>query len=113
MQPPTATYCTPEGDSHAFTVVPDAPRYRTTDGTTSGPSAYVLQAGQIDRDRPSPPKLDAQGEPTALSRLRMHLTGLQDDINSFLTAEMQRAKNKKQKIDDTQEQRATGGSTAA
>ncbi|AGO12214.1 AaceriAEL144Wp [[Ashbya] aceris (nom. inval.)] len=113
MQPPTATYCTPAGDSHTFTVAPDAPRYQTTDGTTSGPSAYVLQAGQIDRDRPSPPKLDAQGEPTPLARLRMHLTGLQDDINSFLTSEMQRAKNKKQKIDGAQEQRAAGGPEAA
>lgn len=100
MPSPFAIYKSPHVKSHEFQVDPSQERYNTTNGKTTGPSAYVLQAGQIDKDKPADPKLDANGTITELSTVRMQLTGLQDDINEFLTQQMEVAKNKKLKQDD-------------
>lgn len=68
----------------------------TTEGRTTGPSDHVLNAGQIDRDKPSEPERTKDGSQlTYLGQLRTQLTGLQDDINEFLTGRMELAKNKK------------------
>ncbi|CAR23952.1 EKC/KEOPS complex subunit GON7 [Lachancea thermotolerans] len=106
MPSPFAIYKSPNSEPREFRVDPARDRYNTTNGTTTGPSAYVLQAGQVDRDKPSEPKCNEQGEFTELSILRMALTGLQDDINEYLTQQMEVAKNKKLKQDD--EQRISG-----
>lgn len=97
---PSATYSSPDVPSKTFTVDPSNPRYQTTEGKTTGPSDYVLKAGQIDRDKPSGPRVDPKDADsfTYLSKLRMALTGLQDDINEFLTERMEIAKNKKQRL---------------
>lgn len=95
---PTATYCVPDTEPVKFEVNPAAGRYKTTDGKTTGASPYVLNAGQVDRDRPSEPRRDASGAFTPLGQLRAALTGLQDDVNEFLTEKMELAKGKKPKL---------------
>ncbi|KAL6942812.1 hypothetical protein ACO0RG_001776 [Hanseniaspora osmophila] len=92
-------------------------RYSTTDGKTTGPSEYVIKAGQgEDVDRPSGPKLAAYADSvtlksghessignttgtteqyTFLSQVRMQLTGIQDDINEFLTEKMLESRGNK------------------
>lgn len=104
MPEPFAVYKSPtiDAETREFKVDPSSARYLTTDGSTTGPSAYVLKAGQLDRDKPSDGKKDASGAFTTLSNLRMQLTGLQDDINEFLTRQMEQAKNKKLKEADEQ-----------
>lgn len=84
MDFPKAIYSGPDG-TEEFKIDPKNPRYNTTEGVTSGASDYVLNQGHTDVDKPSDPKKDSQGHYTELSKLRMHLTGLQDDINEFLT----------------------------
>lgn len=101
---PTATYCVPDVEPTKFEVDPAEARYQTTDGKTTGPSPHVLNAGQVDRDRPSEPRKTATGEVSALGQLRTHLTGLQDDINEFLTHQMELAKGKKARIQHDSEQ---------
>ncbi|CCK69340.1 chromatin DNA-binding EKC/KEOPS complex subunit GON7 KNAG_0C02290 [Huiozyma naganishii CBS 8797] len=105
MDRPYAVYESPDIPSKKFTVVPGNPRYETTDGVTTRPSDHVLNAGQIDRDKPSEPKREADGSEqfTKLSQLRMNLTGLQDDINEFLTEQMDVAKAKKAKLDSLEQ----------
>lgn len=99
MVSPFAIYSAPDITEKKFSVDPNNERYKTTNGITTGPSAHVLGAGQVDVDKPSDPKLLAGGRtPTPLSILRMELTGLQDDINEFLTERMELAKNKKLKV---------------
>lgn len=95
---PIATYCGPDTETVKFEVNPADNRYQTTDGRTTGASPYVLNAGQVDRDRPSEPRRDADGKLTPLGELRTRLTGLQDDINEFLTQRMELAKGKKPKL---------------
>lgn len=101
MQAPSAVYTSPSHPIKNFEIDPNDPHYQTTNGRTTGPSDYVLKAGQIDRDKPSDPKMDTtnHGIPTYLSQLRMQLTGLQDDINEFLTKQMENAKNKRIKVE--------------
>lgn len=101
MQAPSAVYTSPSHPIKKFEIDPNDPHYQTTNGRTTGPSDYVLKAGQIDRDKPSDPKMDTTnpGIPTYLSQLRMQLTGLQDDINEFLTKQMENAKNKRIKVE--------------
>ncbi|SCU99561.1 LAME_0G03752g1_1 [Lachancea meyersii CBS 8951] len=100
MTQPFATYSSPEVQEQVFQVNPSQDRYNTTNGITTGPSAYVLEAGQIDKDKPAEPKCNKDGEFTFLGKVRMQLTGLQDDINEYLTQQMEAAKNKKLKQDD-------------
>lgn len=95
---PSATYGSPDFGSKFFEISPSEPRYQTTDGKTTGPSPHVLNAGQVDRDRPSDPRRLKSGEYTPLGHLRAQLTGLQDDINEFLTEQMELAKRKKTKL---------------
>jgi protein GON7 len=57
----------------------------TTNGQTTGPSEYVLNAGIVDKDRPS--EFNPQNP---VSVLRARLTVLQDEVNGWLTEEMQR-----------------------
>ncbi|QLL30374.1 hypothetical protein HG536_0A01910 [Torulaspora globosa] len=99
---PTAKYCGSDAETVKFEVNPADARYQTTDGRTTGASPYVLNAGQVDRDRPSEPRRDANGKITALGELRTRLTGLQDDINEFLTQRMELAKGKKPKLQGNQ-----------
>lgn len=96
-----ASYSSPT-ITKTFTADPTNPRYQTTNGKTTGPSDYVLNAGQIDRDKPSDPKEDEnnKGHLTYLSNIRAQLTGIQDDINEFLTEQMEIAKNKRMKKDN-------------
>lgn len=104
---PSAVYISPSHPLKKFEIEPNDPHYQTTNGRTTGPSDYVLNAGQIDRDKPSDPKMDPTNPdvPTYLSQLRMQLTGLQDDINEFLTKQMEIAKNKRVKVEsDKKEQ---------
>lgn len=84
MTLPHATYTGPKS-SHDFVVDPSEARYNTTVGETSGASDYVLKQGHQDIDQPSGPKKAKDGQYTRLSELRMQLTGLQDDINQYLT----------------------------
>ncbi|SCU97002.1 LADA_0H03906g1_1 [Lachancea dasiensis] len=102
MGKPLAVYNSPDVENQQFLVDLSKERYNTTNGKTTGPSAYVLEAGQIDVDKPSDPKLNEEGDFTYLSKLRMQLTGLQDDINEYLTHRMEQAKNKKLKQADEQ-----------
>lgn len=95
---PSATYSSPDLGSKFFEVDPSELRYQTTNGKTTGPSPHVLNAGQVDRDRPSDPRRSQSGEYTSLGQLRAQLTGLQDDINEFLTERMELAKRKKTKL---------------
>lgn len=101
MNTVSAKYCSPTTNK-IFTADSNNPRYQTTNGKTTGPSDYVLNAGQIDRDKPSDPKQDINnpGNLTLLSNTRMQLTGIQDDINEFLTEQMEIAKNKRVKRDE-------------
>lgn len=106
MSQPFATYSSPDIPNKEFIVDTKDARYNTTNGKTTGPSTYVLNAGQVDIDKPSDPKIDpTTQQPTQLSQLRMSLTGLQDDINEFLTERMEVAKNKKLKTQDTKEEK--------
>ena len=106
MSHPFAVYSSPDITTKEFAVDIKNARYNTTNGKTTGPSAYVLNAGQVDTDKPSDPKINASTQqPTHLSQLRMSLTGLQDDINEFLTERMEFAKNKKLKTQDTKEEK--------
>ncbi|CAI4539843.1 ALH_1b_G0028340.mRNA.1.CDS.1 [Saccharomyces cerevisiae] len=96
MKLPVAQYSAPDGVEKSFAPIRDDPRYMTTEGRTTGPSDHVLNAGQIDRDKPSEPERTKDGSQlTYLGQLRTQLTGLQDDINEFLTGRMELAKNKK------------------
>lgn len=101
----SATYFSHDFGNKIFTVNSSNPRYKTTNGKTTGPSEHVLNAGQIDIDKPSDAKIltDGSGEPTYLSKLRTNLTGVQDDINEFLTEQMESAKKKKSKLADEKE----------
>lgn len=106
MGSPIGTYCSPEITQKKFCVDLRKSRYNTTDGTTTGASEYVLNAGQIDRDRPADPKISmSTGDATTLSKLRMELTGIQDDINEFLTERMEIAKNKKLKTHSIEDEK--------
>ncbi|CCC71967.1 hypothetical protein NCAS_0I02990 [Naumovozyma castellii] len=111
MTTPSAIYKHGDELEKHFQVDINNARYKTTNGSTTGPSEHVLNAGQIDRDRPSDPKLLDNTESsspsyTPLSLLRMQLTGLQDDINIFLTERMEVAKMKKSKLaSDAEEKR--------
>lgn len=104
MHSPSATYYSPDSEPVKFTIDTSNARFQTTDGKTTGASPHVLNAGQVDRDRPSEPKRGPTGDFTPLGQLRMHLTGLQDDINDFLTQRMELAKRKKAKIHQGSEQ---------
>ncbi|EDO18538.1 hypothetical protein Kpol_2001p43 [Vanderwaltozyma polyspora DSM 70294] len=97
MSLPKAVYSSRDIEEKLFTVDPNNSRYQTTNGKTTGPSEWVLNAGQVDVDRPSDPRVkdDVSGELTYLSKLRTNLTGLQDDINEFLTDQMELAKKKR------------------
>ncbi|CAB4254705.1 similar to Saccharomyces cerevisiae YJL184W GON7 Component of the EKC/KEOPS protein complex with Kae1p, Cgi121p, Pcc1p, and Bud32p [Maudiozyma barnettii] len=106
MTSPLATYSSPDITEKLFAVKEGNSRYSTTNGKTTGPSTYVLNAGQVDIDKPSDPRINpATQQPTTLSKLRMELTGMQDDINEFLTQRMEVAKNKKLKIQNTSEEK--------
>lgn len=106
MSHPFAVYSSPDITTKEFAVDIKNARYNTTNGKTTGPSTYVLNAGQVDTDKPSDSKINASTQqPTHLSQLRMSLTGLQDDINEFLTERMEIAKNKKLKTQDTKEEK--------
>ncbi|CCE61347.1 hypothetical protein TPHA_0A02650 [Tetrapisispora phaffii CBS 4417] len=100
MSLPSALYNSKTFGEKKFEVDPSKPQYQTTNGATTGPSEHVLNAGQVDIDRPSEPKLkeDNSNQVTYLSNLRCQLTGLQDDINVFLTEKMELAKGKKIKV---------------
>lgn len=99
---PSAHYSSPDLEKQ-FVIDPSNPQYQTADGITTGPSPHVLNAGQIDKDKPAPPKMQENGEITQLGGLRTQLTGLQDDINKFLTDRMEQAKRKKAKVEQNKE----------
>ncbi|CAH02863.1 chromatin DNA-binding EKC/KEOPS complex subunit GON7 [Kluyveromyces lactis] len=98
MSLPHATYTGPKS-THEFEVDPSDPRYQTTEGRTTGASDYVLKQGHQDVDKPSDPKKvdnvnskTGIDQYTTLSQLRMQLTGLQDDINEYLTEKINHVK---------------------
>lgn len=99
---PFASYSSPDLEKQ-FAVDPSNHQYQTTDGATTGPSPHVLNAGQVDKDKPASPKKLENGEFTALGSLRAQLTGLQDDINKFLTDRMEHAKRKKARLEEDKE----------
>lgn len=101
-----ASYSAPDISEKQFTIDPSNPRYQTTNGKTTGASDHVLNAGQIDRDKPSEPRKSIMNpnELTYLGRLRTNLTGLQDDINQYLTQQMEIEKNKKNKLESLEEE---------
>jgi len=82
MTAPTATY-THRSLSKHFDIAQYPHTHHTTNGKTTGPSQYVVDAGCVDRDMPS------TGNNTQLSQLRAQLTTLQDDLNEYLTQRMQ------------------------
>ncbi|GMF08088.1 unnamed protein product [[Candida] boidinii] len=63
----------------------DPSSVHTTDGKTTGPSDHVLEAGAIDKDKPS------QHKDSKIGRLRAYITTLQDDVNVYLTQRMKEA----------------------
>ncbi|CCH42975.1 hypothetical protein BN7_2521 [Wickerhamomyces ciferrii] len=81
MSTPSAIYSNPSTTKH-FTI--NKTDKHTTNGKTTGPSQFVLDAGIIDKDQPSTPNQ------TYLGDLRSQVTTLQDDLNEFLTERMQR-----------------------
>lgn len=59
----------------------------TADGTTTGPSPYLLDSTNgtyVDKDKPAPLDLS-----NAMGELRGYVTRLQDDINTYLTERIQ------------------------
>ncbi|KAH3899661.1 chromatin DNA-binding EKC/KEOPS complex subunit GON7 SCDLUD_003944 [Saccharomycodes ludwigii] len=94
---PSAIYTAPNDNigshiNHKFTIEdPNLPKYNTTNGKTSGPSEYLTKKAIdssnkediINKDNASMPSRDS-----FLGELRMQLTGLQDDINEYLTERM-------------------------
>lgn len=84
---PTASYSSPSL-SKEFTTAHH--QNHTTNGRTTGPSQFVLDAGAVDKDMPSEPK------DTHLGRLRAQVTTLQDDLNEFLTQRMNTGPNDKE-----------------
>ena len=83
MSDPSASYQSPS-ISRQFHTAKDHPTQfqHSTNGRTTGPSQFVLEAGAIDRDMPSP------GSNSPMGTLRAKVTTLQDDINDFLTERM-------------------------
>lgn len=83
---PSAEYVS-EDVSVKFTLG-DVPKTAlSSDGTTTGPSPYLLEStgGQyVDKDKPAALRLD-----TEMGVLRGYVTRLQDDINVFLTKRIQ------------------------
>lgn len=78
---PTAQYTSPDLTKD-FTPG-DGPH--TTNGKTTGPSDYVLNAGQVDKDA------STESLGTNLGQLRAELTTIQDKVNIFLTERMKEA----------------------
>lgn len=93
----TATYSGPDVADTTFKADPSRARYKTTAGKTTGASAWVLNAGHDDIDKPSDAKKNSDGTTTYLGSLRCQLTGVQDDINDFLTKRMEQEKGKRMK----------------
>lgn len=79
---PIASYVSPSC-SKQFSTSDHPESHHTTNGRTTGPSQFVLDAGAVDKDMPSEPK------DTYLGGLRAKVTTLQDDLNEFLTERMQ------------------------
>lgn len=83
---PSARYVAGETTA-TFTLEGVTPAELTADGTTTGPSPYLLEStgGQyVDRDRPA-----ALTAGTEMGALRGYVTRLQDDINVYLTKRIQ------------------------
>ena len=92
MSGPTALYTNTnnETETKEFTVSKDVSNL-SSDGTTTGPSPYLLESTNgeyIDKDKPAPLNL---GNPMGV--LRGQVTDLQDQINVFLTERIQQSKN--------------------
>lgn len=81
MTQPTATYSSPT-ISKEFNTADHPDSHHTTNGRTTGPSQFVLDAGAVDKDMPT------EAKDTYLGRLRAQVTTLQDDLNEFLTERM-------------------------
>lgn len=93
--PPSVTYTSPGNTTHTFTPLPSG-----TNGTTTGPSSFVLSKGAVDRDAPS------EARDTPLGLLRCQLTSLQDQVNEFLTARMEQEGKTQGKTQDKKESEA-------
>lgn len=66
----------------------------STNGKTTGPSDYVINAGmKEDQDKSSDPA------DTNLGAMRAELTSLQDKINIFLTDEMKKNNGEEEDVD--------------
>ncbi|CAK7906215.1 EKC/KEOPS complex subunit Gon7p [[Candida] anglica] len=87
---PIAIYSSPSGEKE-FT---SGEGPHTTNGKTTQISDIVIQAGGEDRDKPS------EAKDTNLGQLRAKLTTVQDQVNQFLTQQMNRVKDAKTEADD-------------
>ncbi|KAF6014864.1 hypothetical protein HII12_001282 [Brettanomyces bruxellensis] len=93
---PTAKYSS--SDIHKeFSV--DSTKPLTTNGTTTGPSDYIInltQGDYTDNNKPT------NNKDTKTGRLRAYVTDLQDQVNIFLTERMEiekkRAKEAKRRL---------------
>ena len=106
---PSAKYVAGETTA-TFTVDGLAPAELTADGTTTGPSPYLLEStgGQyVDKDRPAALSVD-----TAMGVLRGYVTRLQDDINVYLTKRIQaqggRTEEDAEKEDEDEDEKEDG-----
>ncbi|VEU21371.1 DEKNAAC102734 [Brettanomyces naardenensis] len=83
---PSACYTAPDLEKE-FMVSTSAER--TTNGSTTGPSDYLLRVTEgdyVDKDR------SREGKDTRIGRLRGYVTSLQDQVNVFLTTRMNESK---------------------
>lgn len=87
---PSAQYTAP-GVNKSFTTNGVPLDSLTSNGSTSGPSPYLLQSTNgtyVDKDKPSDLNLDS-----SMGRLRGYVTKLQDDINVYLTERIKETGN--------------------
>ncbi len=93
---PTAKYSSSDINKE-FSV--DSTKPLTTNGTTTGPSDYIInltQGDYTDKNKPT------NNKDTKTGRLRAYVTDLQDQVNIFLTERMEiekkRAKEAKRRL---------------
>lgn len=87
---PSAEY-TAEDTAVIFTLENIDKSKLSSDGTTTGPSPYLIESTNgtyEDRDKPAPLNLES-----SMGVLRGYITQLQDDINIYLTERIKSAGN--------------------
>jgi protein GON7 len=100
MSLPNAEYITPD-TTKTFTLENIDKQKLSSNGTTTGPSLYLLEStngGYVDKDKPAPLNLESP-----MSVLRGYVTQLQDDINIYLTDRIKSSGNAVEDAEDVQD----------